>query len=120
MPIYDYRCTRCGLEVEVSHAIGGPGPAACASCGGPMKKALTAPAIHFKGSGWAKKDARAASTPAPAKGKDAAESGAAERPASPDGSTPATTDGRSDAEDKIAAATAQAKVTKTGPSTSSG
>ena len=24
-----------------------------------MKKALTAPAIHFKGSGWAKKDAKA-------------------------------------------------------------
>jgi putative FmdB family regulatory protein len=58
MPIYDYRCARCGHEVEVSHAIGASGPETCSLCGGPMKKALSAPAIHFKGSGWAKKDAR--------------------------------------------------------------
>jgi putative FmdB family regulatory protein len=65
MPIYDYRCTSCGRMIEVSHAIGGQGPAACSSCGGVMRKALTAPAIHFKGSGWAKKDARSA-PPVPA------------------------------------------------------
>ena len=62
MPAYDYRCTRCGLEIEVSHGIHGSGPAACESCGGPMRKALSAPAIHFKGSGWAKKDAQAGGT----------------------------------------------------------
>jgi putative FmdB family regulatory protein len=60
MPTYDYRCTLCGREVEVSHAIGAPGPESCPACGGPMKKALSTPAIHFKGSGWAKKDARSA------------------------------------------------------------
>jgi putative FmdB family regulatory protein len=69
VPIYDYRCTRCGREVEVSHAIGAPGPESCSACGGPMKKALSAPAIHFKGSGWAKKDARTAA-PAATKAAD--------------------------------------------------
>lgn len=62
MPTYDYRCTDCGREVEVMHGIDGPGPAACETCGGAMRKALSAPAIHFKGSGWAKKDAQAAAT----------------------------------------------------------
>jgi hypothetical protein len=30
-----------------------------------MRKAVSTPAIHFKGSGWAKKDARAAAKAAP-------------------------------------------------------
>jgi putative FmdB family regulatory protein len=61
MPLYDYRCTACGHEVEVMHSVHGTGPEACERCGAPMRKALSTPAIHFKGSGWAKKDARSAS-----------------------------------------------------------
>lgn len=61
MPTYDYRCTECGLEVEVVHGIHGSGPATCGSCAGAMRKALSTPAIHFRGSGWAKKDAQTAS-----------------------------------------------------------
>lgn len=60
MPIYDYRCGDCGRVVEVIHAIGAEGPSRCEVCGGAMRKALSAPAIHFKGSGWAKKDAQSA------------------------------------------------------------
>jgi len=62
MPLYDYRCTECGREVEVMHGIHGTGPETCEICGGAMRKALSSPAIHFKGSGWAKKDAAAART----------------------------------------------------------
>jgi len=61
MPLYDYRCTECDREVEVMHGIHDSGPEACEECGGAMRKALSSPAIHFKGSGWAKKDAAAAS-----------------------------------------------------------
>jgi putative FmdB family regulatory protein len=56
MPIYDYACTDCGRVVEVVHGVNGQGPQACGTCGGPMKKLLSSPAVHFKGSGWAKKD----------------------------------------------------------------
>ncbi len=59
MPLYDYRCTACGREVEVMHGIYDSGPSECQHCGGAMRKALSPPAIHFKGSGWAKKDAAA-------------------------------------------------------------
>ena len=64
MPIYDYVCESCGHVVEVIHGISAPGPAACERCGGSMKRALSTPAIVFKGSGWAKKERRA--TPAKA------------------------------------------------------
>lgn len=58
MPIYDYDCTSCRHRVEVIHGIHDEGPRFCPSCGheGTMRKALASPAIHFKGSGWAKKD----------------------------------------------------------------
>jgi putative FmdB family regulatory protein len=68
MPLYDYRCTECAREIEVMHGIDGAGPTACEHCGGAMRKALSAPAIHFKGSGWAKKDAASAVKAKPASG----------------------------------------------------
>ncbi|MEA2026991.1 MAG: zinc ribbon domain-containing protein [Chloroflexota bacterium] len=61
MPLYDYRCAECDRVVEVMHSIHGSGPETCETCGGAMRKLLSTPAIHFKGSGWAKKDAAAAS-----------------------------------------------------------
>jgi putative FmdB family regulatory protein len=84
MPIYEYRCTACGQVTDILHGIYDPTPTFCPACGeeGTLKKAFAAPAIHFKGTGWAKKD-RSAST-APGKrstdtsrdeGKPAAESG---------------------------------------------
>lgn len=56
MPIYDYVCTNCGHEMEVIHPVQGHGPAACPKCGGHMRKAIVAAAVHFKGSGWARKE----------------------------------------------------------------
>jgi putative FmdB family regulatory protein len=56
VPFYDYVCEKCGHEMEVMHSVHGHGPSACPSCGGMMKKAITAAAVHYKGSGWARKD----------------------------------------------------------------
>ena len=56
MPFYDYICDKCGHEMEVMHSVHSRGPAACPNCGGPMTKAIAAPAVHFKGSGWARKE----------------------------------------------------------------
>ena len=61
MPVYDYACTVCDRTVEVTHGIHAHGPTTCEVCGGLMRKLLSPPAIVFKGSGWAKKDARASS-----------------------------------------------------------
>lgn len=58
MPTYDYECRNCGHRVEVLHGVNASGPTACERCGGPMRKLVSTPNIVFKGSGWAKKDAR--------------------------------------------------------------
>jgi len=58
MPIYDYHCSNCGQTTEFIHGIDAPGPRFCPACGaeGTLRKAFATPAVHFKGSGWAKKD----------------------------------------------------------------
>ena len=63
MPIYDYTCSACGHLTEVVHGIHEGGPKFCPECGaeGTMTKAFAPPTIHFKGSGWAKKDRSSAS-----------------------------------------------------------
>jgi putative FmdB family regulatory protein len=58
MPTYDYACVNCGHVIEVVHGVHDTGPTVCPQCGGLLRKRLTSPAIHFRGSGWAKKDAR--------------------------------------------------------------
>lgn len=60
MPLYDYDCAACGRRFEVIHGVHADGPTTCPVCGkGPVRKAITAAAIHYKGSGWAKKERRA-------------------------------------------------------------
>ncbi len=68
MPAYDYDCAACGRRIEVVHGVHAPGPTHCPNCGeGPLKKAISAPAVHFKGSGWAKRDRRATVAPSTAR-----------------------------------------------------
>ncbi|HYK96409.1 MAG TPA: zinc ribbon domain-containing protein [Candidatus Dormibacteraeota bacterium] len=64
MPIYDYICSNCKHRTEVIHGINDAGPRFCPNCGaeGTLTKAFSTPAVHFKGSGWAKKDRSSASS----------------------------------------------------------
>ena len=66
MPAYDYDCAACGRRFEVIHGVHADGPTTCPLCGkGPVRKAISAAAVHYKGSGWAKKERRATVTSAP-------------------------------------------------------
>lgn len=85
MPVYDYVCTACDHRADILHGINDPGPNFCPSCGaeGTMRKQFSAPSIHFKGSGWAKKDRgggssgpKASSKPAEPKGESGSPAGA--------------------------------------------
>jgi putative FmdB family regulatory protein len=93
MPIYDYDCAACGRRFEVIHGVHADGPSVCELCGGgPVRKAVTAAAVHYRGSGWAKKERRSAgaskaateTSSADAGGSDGASSdgGGADRPSS--------------------------------------
>jgi putative FmdB family regulatory protein len=52
MPLYEYKCDSCGATFEVIQRFSDAPIENCRVCGGPVHKVLSAPAIHFKGSGW--------------------------------------------------------------------
>ncbi|HVR43125.1 MAG TPA: FmdB family zinc ribbon protein [Thermoanaerobaculia bacterium] len=52
MPLYEYQCQECGEVHEVLQKMSDPLFTICSSCGGPLKKLHSAPAIQFKGSGF--------------------------------------------------------------------
>jgi putative FmdB family regulatory protein len=101
MPIYDYLCANCGQTTEVIHGIDAPGPRFCPACGaeGTLRKAFVTPTVHFKGSGWAKKDRSSSSGTRAKSGAgssgDAAEGGTKSGPASPTSGGDSTSGGES-------------------------
>lgn len=80
MPIYEYRCTRCGHQFDVTHAVGET-VERCEKCGGPVRRVFSSVGIIFKGPGFHVTDYR--KTPAPAEG-DGKAPAAGEKAASPD------------------------------------
>lgn len=52
MPLYEYICQKCQRRTEVIQAFGERRIRICPHCGGKVKKAFSAPAIQFKGSGF--------------------------------------------------------------------
>src|SRR5438105_3376385 len=51
MPLYEYQCGQCG-RFEVIRKFSDPPLIECPTCGKPIEKLLSSPAIQFKGSGW--------------------------------------------------------------------
>ena len=52
MPLYEYQCESCQTRFERIQKFSDPPIDVCPSCGGPVKKLLSSPAIQFKGTGW--------------------------------------------------------------------
>jgi putative FmdB family regulatory protein len=52
VPLYEYKCLKCGRLTEKIENVAGPHLRKCPHCGGKVESVLTAPAIQFKGSGW--------------------------------------------------------------------
>jgi len=64
MPLYEYQCEN-GHRFEKIQKFSDPPIAVCPTCGAPVRKLMSSPAIQFKGSGWyitdyAKKDSATA------------------------------------------------------------
>ena len=61
MPLYDYKCTKCGTVREVRHGFNESHDEPCPSCGAEMTRVFNSAPIVFKGSGFYATDSRAKS-----------------------------------------------------------
>jgi putative FmdB family regulatory protein len=52
MPLYEYACEKCGKVFEVIEKFSDQPLTVHAECGGKVERLLSAPALHFKGSGF--------------------------------------------------------------------
>jgi putative FmdB family regulatory protein len=52
MPTYDYRCSACAHDFEVSRPMRTTGDECCPECGAPAVKIFSAVSVAFKGSGF--------------------------------------------------------------------
>ena len=65
MPLYEYECQNGHRFEKILQKFSDPQVTACPTCGAPVQKLMSSPAIQFKGSGfyitdYAKKDSLAA------------------------------------------------------------
>jgi putative FmdB family regulatory protein len=115
MPLYDYDCAACGRRFEVIHGVHADSPTTCPLCGkGPVRKAITAPAVHYKGSGWAKKERRAGARSGASTGADGSSSKDGSSTSDAGGSSEVgSSDGSSSDGPKAKPKAAEASATKT-------
>ena len=53
MPLYEFKCKKCGNRFERIQKFSDPDPTSCPECGGKkIERVLHAPAVQFKGAGW--------------------------------------------------------------------
>jgi len=52
MPIYEYKCRKCGKIYEMFQGITEPAATSCKFCRGPVNKLISQSSFHLKGSGW--------------------------------------------------------------------
>src|SRR6478736_8045316 len=52
MPLYEYRCKKCGHIFEKIVKFSDKPIKKCPECGGVVEQTISAPAVQFKGSGW--------------------------------------------------------------------
>jgi putative FmdB family regulatory protein len=52
VPLYEYKCLKCGRRTEKIENVDGPHLRKCPHCGGKVESVITAPSIQFKGAGW--------------------------------------------------------------------
>jgi putative FmdB family regulatory protein len=52
MPIYEYKCRKCGNQFEVFQGISDPEVKSCKFCKGKVQKLVSLSSFSLKGSGW--------------------------------------------------------------------
>jgi putative FmdB family regulatory protein len=79
LPLYEYRCQKCGASIEKIQKFSDAPLVKCEKCGGRLERVLSAPAIQFKGSGWYVNDYGRGSSSAASKPKSDGDGSSSEK-----------------------------------------
>ena len=107
MPMYEYKCQKCGHVFELIQRFSDAPLTVHEGCGGELEKLLSAPAFHLKGSGWYATDYAKGS------GKNPAPKPAGDAAAKSDSKSDGKSDGKSDSKTESTPAPAAATPTAT-------
>jgi putative FmdB family regulatory protein len=88
MPIYEYRCKKCGKEFELFQGIADPAAKCCRFCKGPVQKLMSLSSFQLKGSGWYATDYGGKKAPVAEKKKEEAKTCETEKSQPPSKTTP--------------------------------
>lgn len=81
MPLYEYKCVKCGHRFEKIESVSASETKKCPKCGARAERMLNAPAIQFKGTGWYVTDYAGKNSDAAAKDRgDSKDGGATGKP----------------------------------------
>ena len=88
MPLYEYKCKKCGHRFERIQTYSAEDAKECPVCQGEVERLISAPAAHFKGSGfystdYAAKPAASAKSQDGGSGSDSSSSGSGDKAAAP-------------------------------------
>jgi len=70
MPIYEYKCEKCGLIFELMRRIGEDGGISCIQCGGCTRRIFSSVPFIFGGTRWVGEKGREKGSTSPVKSKD--------------------------------------------------
>jgi len=116
MPLYEYECEQCGATFEVIQKFTDHSVTACRTCGGSVRRLLSAPAIQFKGTGWYVTDYQRKGSGAPESDKPPA---AKTADAAASSTSTSSTDTKSKGDSSSAPNSASTSSTSDGSSTAS-
>jgi putative FmdB family regulatory protein len=71
MPLYEYKCSRCGETFEVLQKFSDAPLKKHAGCGGAVERVISPSALQFKGTGWYVTDYARGSSKSGSNGKEA-------------------------------------------------
>src|SRR5271168_3105459 len=102
MPIYEYRCEKCGKVFEVLQRFSDDPVKIHEGCGGGVEKLISHSAFQLKGSGWYQTDYAKGSSAAPPAAKA---DGAPAESKSSDGKTESSSESKSESKSETKAET---------------
>ncbi len=87
MPLYEYECLACRRHTEKIQKFSDPEITTCPTCGGELKRVISAPAFTMKGGGWYADGYGNAKPPAP---DSSASADSSAKPTTPASDTPSS------------------------------